>query len=110
MKKVLFVATVFKFLYFEKSDMEILKSKGYEIHTATNMHSEDWLQDDKTLDYLELHKHQIDFERKPYAKSNITAYKQIQKLLEEEFSLMHCHTPIADAIARIAAIKYKKMV
>ena len=46
MKKALMAATVFKFLNFEKSDMTILKEKGYEIHTATNMGESDWLKDD----------------------------------------------------------------
>ena len=52
MKKVLFVATVYRFLKFEKSDMELLKAKGYEIHTGANMYEAEWLQDDGSLDDL----------------------------------------------------------
>lgn len=83
-KKVLFVATVFRFLHFEKSDMEILKKKEYEIHTATNMTGYDWLSDDGSLDYLELHKHQIDFGRSPFSKNTFEAYRQLKVLLKEE--------------------------
>lgn len=109
MKKVLFVATVFRFLNFEISDMKILKEMGYEIHTATNMYEAEWLQDDGSLDYLKLHKHQIDFGRSPFLRQNFTAYHQLKKIIKEEkFELMHCHTPVAAAIARLAACKAHK--
>lgn len=106
MKKVLFIATVYKFFNFERSDMTILKSKGYEIHTASNMVESDWLQDNGMLDSLEPVKHQIDFGRSPFSKQSLVAYKQLRQLLEENyFDIIHCHTPVAAAIARIAAIK-----
>lgn len=81
-KKVLFVATVFRFLHFEKSDMEILKKKEYEIHTATNMTGYDWLSDDGSLDYLELHKHQIDFGRSPFSKNNFRSLSSIEGVVK----------------------------
>ena len=108
-KRALFVATVFKFLDFEKRDMELLKDMGYEIHTATNMDGEEWLRDDGALDYLHLHKHQIDFGRSPMSRQNINAYRQLKSLFRQsDFSLMHCHTPVAAAIARLAARKARK--
>lgn len=108
-KKVLFVATVFRFLHFEKSDMEILKKKEYEIHTATNMTGYDWLSDDGSLDYLELHKHQIDFGRSPFSKNTFEAYRQLKALLKEEyFDVIHTHTPVASVILRLAAISTRR--
>ena len=110
MKKVLFVATVYKFLNFERSDMELLKHMGYQIHTATNMREADWLKDDGSLDYLDIIKHQIDFDRYPFSYSSIKAYKQLKKLLnEEKFDLIHCHTPVASAILRFAAIRSRRI-
>lgn len=107
--KVLFVATVYKFLNFEKSDMEMLKGMGYEVHTATNMSAPNWLNDDGTLDYLGLNKHQIDFGRSPFSKNSILAYKQLKKLFDEEYyDLIHCHTPVAATICRLAAINTRK--
>ena len=104
MKKALIVATVYKFLNFEKNDIKILKELGYEVHCATNMNGENWLKDDGSLDELGLIKHQIDFGRSPFSKNSIIAYKQLKKLLKQEnFQLMHCHTPVAAAIARCAA-------
>lgn len=109
MKRALMVATVFKFLNFEKSDIEILQSMGYEVHTATNMHEAKWLQDDGTFKDSPIIRHQIDFGRSPFSKDNIKAYKQLKKLLSEyQFELIHCHTPVAAAITRIAAIKTRR--
>jgi len=109
MKKVLFVATVYKFLNFEKNDMSILREKGYEIHSATNMYESEWLKDDGSLDNYIDTKHQINFGRSPFSKNTIVAYKEIQKLLEEQkYDIIHCHTPVAAAILRLASKKYRK--
>ncbi len=109
MKKALVVATVYKFLSFEISDMNILKKMGYEIHTATNMSETDWLKDDGSLDFLEVKKHQIDFGRLPFSKQSIIAYRQLKKLLNEEhFDVIHCHTPVAATITRMVAKPFRK--
>ncbi len=109
MKKVLFVATVYKFLNFEKSDMQILRQMGFEIHSATNMKGEKWLQDDGCLDSLNVIKHQIDFDRFPFSFGNIKAFKQLSKLINNNhFSLIHCHTPVAGALTRVATISTRR--
>lgn len=109
MKKALFVATVYKFLNFEKNDMKILKEMGYTIYSATNMREADWLRDDGSLDYLEIIKHHIDFGRFPFSLKSIIAYKHLKKLIEQEkFDLIHCHTSVAAAITRLAARKARK--
>ena len=109
MKKVLFVATVYKFLNFESSDMRILKKMGYEIHTATNMEGEIWLNDDGDLNDLVTYKHQISFARTPFSFKSIAAFRQLKKLVNENhYDLIHCHTPVAGAIARLAAKKARK--
>lgn len=108
-KKVLFVATVFDFLSFEESDMNILHNMGYEVHTATNMNSDDWLKDDGHLNYLGIVKHQIDFGRSPFTKNTFIAYRQLKTLLRDEFfDIVHCHTPVASTILRLAAIETRK--
>ena len=108
-KKALFVATVFKFLSFEKSDMELLKDMGYEIYTAANRKESEWLQDDGDLNYLNLQKCHIGFGRTPFSRKNIIAYRQLKSLIQREnFEVMHCHTPVASAIARLAARKAHK--
>lgn len=109
MKKVLFVATVFRFFNFEKSDMEILSSMGFEIHTASNMYGYKDLGDDGTLNSIHTTNHQIDFGRSPLSKQSVIAYKQLKKLLNENhYDLIHCHTPVAAAILRVSAIRARK--
>jgi len=109
MKKVLFVATVYQFLNFERSDMNILKSMGYEIHIATNMQESEWLKDNGCLDDVTNHKHQIDFSRSPFSRQSQNAYHQLKKLMSvEHFDLIHCHTPVAAAITRLAAIATRR--
>lgn len=105
-KRVLFVAVVFCFFDFEKSDMEILQQMGFEIHIAARIDDED---DDGRFDYLQIKKHNIDFSRLPFSKQSIIAYKQLKRLLEDiHFDIIHCHTPIAAAITRLAAIDTRK--
>lgn len=108
MKKILFVATVYKFLKFEINDMRILNEMGYKLYSATNMQGEDWLRDDGFLDSLDLNKKHVEFGRSPFSKKNILAYKMIKEILNEDFVLIHCHTPVAAAITRLAAIKTRK--
>lgn len=109
MKRALVVATVFKFLNFEKSDIEILQSMGYEVHTATNMHEADWLQDDGSFDGVDIKRHQLDFGRSPFSMGNIKAFRQLKSLIDKgNFDIIHCHTPVAAAITRIVAIKARK--
>lgn len=109
MKKALIVATVFRFLNFEKNDIKILQAMGFEVHCAMNMNQGGWLSDDGSLDWMGIIKHQIDFDRKPFSRGNVTAYQQLKLLINQsDFDLIHCHTPVAAAIARLAAVKARK--
>ncbi len=109
MKQALVVATVFRFLNFEKSDIEILQSMGYEVHAATNMREAKWLRDDGIFDGNPIIRHQIDFGRTPFSKLNLRAYRQIKELLNTyNFNIIHCHTPVAAAITRVAARTFRR--
>lgn len=109
MKRALIVATVFKFLNFEKSDIQILIDMGYEVHTATNMQEADWLRDDGTFDGINIQRHQINFGRVPFSKDSLAAYKELKRLIKMyHFDVIHCHTPVAAAITRIAAQDARK--
>lgn len=47
--------------------------------------------------------------RSPFSKGNITAVKQIRRLVEENrYDIVHCHTPIAAACTRLACRKLRK--
>lgn len=111
MKKVLITASVFGFIgSFEKSNIQILLDKGYEVHVATNM-SKDLkaFGDTGQLDGFDVIKHQISYSRSPLSLQTIKSYKAIKKLIQKEkFDLIHCHTPVAAMLTRLAARKARK--
>lgn len=107
MKKVLIVAHYSRFLVqFELNDVKLLQGMGYEVHYATNFEHEDMYAD--AVQVIREHGvilHQVDFVRSPYnISANIKAYKQLKHLMQTEmFAGVHCHTPMAGALARLAA-------
>lgn len=111
MKKVLIATTVSGFVpQFEMNNVRILQSMGYEVHYASNFKNIIYGKDNHRLDGTEIVRHQIDFVRSPFAvRSNIKAYRQLKALfLREDFQLLHCHTPVAGVLARLAAAPYRK--
>ena len=53
--------------------------------------------------------HTLPFTRSPFSKSNITAYKQLKRLVKEgKYDVVHTHTPNASAIVRLACRKLRK--
>lgn len=105
MKKVLIVATVGRFLGFEKNDISILKSKGYEVHCAAN-----WsLNELDQMPDLDVEKHQVDFARSPFSSTNLKAYCQLKRIIRDgSFEFVHCHTPVGALLTRIASRKFRR--
>lgn len=104
MKKALVVATVIRFLGFERNDITILQELGYEVHCAANLSDE--MERTKSIDMI---RHQIDFSRSPFSKQTIIAYRQLKELMEKEhFDLVHCHTPVAAICARLVCRPLRK--
>lgn len=107
MKKFLIVAHYSRFLVqFELNDVRLLQSMGFEVHYATNYQREDMFSGAiKIIQETGVILHQIDFVRSPYnIPANIKAYRQLKDLMvKEKFSGVHCHTPMAGALARLAA-------
>ena len=101
MDKILFVATIDQHIrHFHYPFLEWFKNNGYEVHVASKG-EEKLLHVDK--------KHNIPFERSPFKANNIKAYKQLKKLIEaNDYKLVHCHTPMGGAIARLASISARK--
>ena len=98
MKKVLFTATVDShILQFHIPYLKMFKDNGYEVHVATN-------GTDK-IPYCDV-KHTVSFERDPIKFNNIKAIKQLKKIINENnFEIIHCHTPMGSVVTRIAAKK-----
>ncbi|EOD00103.1 glycosyltransferase family 4 protein [Caldisalinibacter kiritimatiensis] len=101
MKKVLFTATVDShILNFHVPYLKWFKEKGYEVHVASNGNS--------SIPFVDI-KHNILFERSPFRLVNLKAYKQLKKIIDNNnYKLIHCHTPMGSVLTRLAAKKARK--
>ncbi len=117
MKKVLIVASVVSFIeWFNKENVDFLKNDlGCQVHIACNFDYMNDTDEERTIKYIEKLKsegvilHNILFARNPLEKANIGAFKQLKKLIDSEgFDLIHCHTPAASMMTRLAGIGARK--
>ncbi len=101
MKKVLFVATVSQhFFYFHQPCFELFKKWGWEVHVACS--------GDFPLNFVD-RRFDLPFARSPFSSQNIAAYKQLKKIISEnQYDIIHCHTPVGGALTRLAAGKSRK--
>ncbi|MBR0463710.1 MAG: glycosyltransferase family 4 protein [Clostridia bacterium] len=106
-KKVLLVATVQSHIgQFHKPLMQLLKEHGWEIHVAArdNLAEKNGLQ----LEYPDK-VFNIPFQRSPFDRRNIVAYKQLKEVLaENHYDIIHCNTPVGGILGRLAGNKYRK--
>ncbi len=107
MKRALIVANMAGFASFLISDIEILQKMGYEITYIANTNVLPWEDTKKKLVEKNVKIINIEFDTKrPFSNKNRKAYIEIKKILNKDFyELIHCHTPIAGLITRLAAIK-----
>jgi len=101
MEKVLFTATVDgHILHFHVPYLKWFKEQGYEVHVASN--------GDTDIPFVDV-KYNVPFERSPYKLANLKAYKQLKKIINENnYKLIHCHTPVGSVLTRLAAKKVRK--
>lgn len=101
MKKVLFTATIDGHIrIFHQPYLEWFKSNDYEVHVASS-----GLETFKNCDI----KHNIAFQRFPISKGNLRAFKELKTIIDfNNFDIIHCHTPTAGLLTRLAAIKARK--
>ena len=105
MKKALLVTTVSGFVpQFEMNNVRLLQRLGYEVHYASNYDMPSYGDNNDRLNGTGIVRHQVDFVRSPYSWKNYQAYRQLKKVMKEgQYDLVHCHTPMGGALARIAA-------
>ncbi len=108
MKKALIVTSVPGFITnFEMNNVKILKQLGYLVDVATNVdivkpHHTDYFK--KEINCVL----NINFNRSPFSLSTIKSYNKLKQLLSESnYDLVHCHTPVAGVLTRLAARKYR---
>ncbi len=103
MKKVLFVASITRHINtFHLPYLKYFKDKGYEVHVASN--------GDEKIKNCDKH-FNLEFERSPFKKQNMQAYKKLKKIInKEEYEVIHCHTPVASVLTRLAAKKTRRRI
>ena len=100
-KKILYVATTDSHIKaFHIPYLKMMHEKGWEVHVATN--------GNEKIPYCDK-KHAISMSRSPFKINNAKAIRQMRKIVKEEkYDIIHCHTPIGSAIARLAAKQSRK--
>lgn len=107
--KALFVATVQSHIaQFHLKAIELLKQNGYEVHVAAkdNLAEKNGLQL-KNVDKI----YNVPFSRSPFSLKNMSAYCALKKIIVQgEYDLIHCNTPVGGILTRLAARKEKGKV
>ena len=115
--KALMLASVASMIdLFNSDNIDILLSLNYEVHVATNFNEGSITSQERVNKYRnELLQRNI----KPFnipiprslfkIKGIVSAYKQIKKIVNEnEYRIVHCHSPIGGVICRLACRKARK--
>lgn len=107
-KSVLFVASVAKkhILQFHLPYIKWFKDRGYTVHVCAGNDFEPG--ENAVIPYCDKY-YEVPFYRSPVSKWNIVSFFKLRKLVQENgYELVHCHTPVAAAIARYALRKERK--
>ena len=107
MKKVLFIATVVRkhINVFHLPFLKMFQEEGYTTYVAA---ANDTEQPNVTIPYCD-HYVEIDFKRNPLHPGNIKSYVKLKKLINEnDFEIIHCHTPVGGLLGRLASISARK--
>lgn len=109
MKKVLFVATVVKahIMVFHIPYLKWFKENGYETYVCARNDYEN--KEDCVIPFCDNY-YDLPFERSPIKiKNNFKTYKQLKEIINSnEFTIIHCHTPMGGALTRLAALKARR--
>lgn len=101
-KKVLFCATVIGHIVtFHQPYLRFFKERGFEVHVAAKNNGAHLDCIDKLYD--------VPFSRSPFKLNNVNAYRMIKKIIKENnYQIIHFHTPVASVLGRLAARKAHK--
>ncbi|NSL52734.1 glycosyltransferase family 4 protein [Calidifontibacillus erzurumensis] len=105
--KILFVTTISNTVNaFLIPHIKMLRDHGHQVDVAFNI-----VQDVKP-EILEMgcKVHNIEFQRSPVSRKNISAYKRLKNLIiSEKYDLISTHTPVASACVRLACRNMKNV-
>lgn len=100
MNKILYVSNTANFSKFNKPFMRWCKNQGWQVdYCAPN---------DEIIGDCDKHII-LPIPRSPFSRGIFNCIKQLKKILnEEQYDIIHCHTPMGSVIARLAAKKLYK--
>lgn len=113
MNKFLIVATVPSMIgQFNMNNIQLLLDLGYEVHVACNYYDRSVWNEKRVstfmneLSKLHIKKIQIQFSRTPYNLIKmIKSFLELRKYIKKEKYIgLHCHTPVAGFVSRIAVL------
>lgn len=109
-KQALIVANLAGFASFLVPSMQILQESGYDITFVANAKALAWGDTQKMLEERHVRFVQVDFDsQNPLSGENRRAYRQLKALFKERrYDLVHCHTPIAGLLTRLAARRQRR--
>lgn len=97
--RILYVTTVSGMMSFFQEHFKMLVKKGCEVELACN--NEFGLR--SYIECFNFKIHDISFSRTPFSKRNIFAFLQIKELIKNGgYDVIHCHSPVAAFLTRIA--------
>ncbi|WP_106496628.1 glycosyltransferase family 4 protein [Lentibacillus sp. Marseille-P4043] len=98
---ILFCATVdYHFKAFHLPYMKWFKQQGWNVDVVASGNIK--------LPYTD-NKYTIPIQRSPFHRSNRKAYIQLKTIIEQnDYSIIHCHTPLGGVLARLAARQARK--
>lgn len=101
MAKILIVATVDQHIrHFHLPLIKALVQDGHKVYIASNGQEE--------FDGI-TKKYDLPFQRNPFNLDNVTAYRDLKKILDnEKFDVMHVNTPVGSVVGRLAAKHARK--
>lgn len=100
-KKILFTASIAKHLLrFHLPYLQWFQEQGYETHVACD--------GDEIISYVDK-QWKVSFIRSPFSTGHIKAYKELKAIIDkEQYTMVHCHTPMASIVTRLAATDARK--
>lgn len=105
--KILYTATVLSHIcQFHLPYLKELQDRGNVIHVAArnNLAEKNGLTLKNTDRFIE-----IPFQRSPFDQRNLSAYKQLKQLIDQEnYDLIVCNTPVGGILTRLAARSARK--
>ena len=104
MGKILMVATVDRHIAaFHRPYIELLTNMGHTVDVASRITGD--------VPPISGVRNQFDLavERQPFRISNVRAYHQLKEIINKgNYDLLHCHTPVASVLSRLAATGARK--